>query len=201
MTNYERIFLFDFDGTLTRKELLPEIGKKLGSIKSKQIAELTEMAIKGNVPYHENLRRRVEVLKEVPISEVKEIVKNIPLFEELALFVQTHSHRCRIVTANLDVWIEDFCSSLGVKTYMSSAIQKNDYIIQLKNVINKKEIASKYNNVVAIGDGHNDAGMMEVAKVGIACGLLHEPAESLFQVASHISYSEKSLCRILQLLL
>nr|BFD62747.1 hypothetical protein BdHM001_14280 [Bdellovibrio sp. HM001] len=180
---------------------MPEIGKRLGPVKQKQISELTTAAIRGNVPYHENLRRRIDVLKEVPISEVRDIVNSVPLNEELMQFVVENSSRCRVVTANLDVWVASYLDRLGVRYYTSNAVEKDDRIVELRNILEKKDIASNYDNVVAVGDGHNDAGMLEVAEIGIACGLVHRPASSLFQVATHVTYSEKALCRMLRQLL
>lgn len=202
------IFLFDFDGTITRKELLPEIGKMLGENKQREIAHLTQLAIQGVVPYHENLRNRIEVLKEVPCSEIREIVNNIPVYEEVINFLDQNKENCKIITANLDVWVLEFCSKFGLTVHTSHATELNDRIINVNSIslLDKSEVADYYkklnpNRLVAIGDGHNDAGMMELADISIASGLTHEPSHSLFQVASHIIYSEKTLCRMLRQLL
>lgn len=42
--------------------------------------ELTETNMSGEMPFKESFLKRIENLNEVPITEVQEIVSNIPLY-------------------------------------------------------------------------------------------------------------------------
>ena len=49
--------------------------------------------------------RRVEILSDIPVSEVNDIVSDIPLNSNIVEFIKENRERCYVVTGNLDVWI------------------------------------------------------------------------------------------------
>lgn len=195
----QRVFLFDLDGTLTTKEILPEIAAEIGM--KEELGALTREAIAGRVPYHESLTRRVQLLGKTGNRRIREIIAEVPVQPGILEFMQENRDRCYIVTANLDIWVEDFCRNLGFRSFTSNATADGDHVASLDRILDKRIIARGFINAVAVGDGHNDAGMLEEAEVGIACGLVHDPAGSLLQVATHAAYDEATLCRLLRLLL
>jgi phosphoserine phosphatase len=195
-----RQFLFDYDGTLTRKELLPEIGRACDL--EEEIAHLTALTIAGHVPFEKSLEHRVKMLSRVPISVVQSIVNDIPVYEEIAAFISDNPERCHIVTGNLDVWVGAACGKITKSLFCSHAIHKEDRILGLKRILDKTEVARLFDGpIVAIGEGHADAGMIEIAEVGVAFGQTHEPARSVIEVCSHLIYDERRLCRFLRQLL
>lgn len=101
MSDY--IFLFDLDSTITAREILPEISRTVG--KEKEMREITEKTMQGIVPFKESFLRRVELLKDIPVTEVNQMVAEIPLNEHIAEFVRENHDRCYVVTGNLDIWI------------------------------------------------------------------------------------------------
>lgn len=189
-------FLFDLDGTLTKQEMLPAIAAALSI--EEEIAELTQKTIAGAVPYHESLQHRVRLLSQAPNQLIQEVIRSVPLHEELYAFIREFRDYCYIVTANLDVWVKDYLNDLGLLSYTSIASVRGSHVLSLDVILDKRQIAINYPNCIAVGDGHNDTGMLEEAAVGIACGLVHEPAPSLFDVASHVVYQESTLCRLLR---
>ncbi len=192
------VFLFDFDGTVSAKELLPEIAKKIGF--EAEMARLTYDTISGKMPFNESFRRRVDILKSVPISQVREVVSSIPLNPAVVEFIERNRHRCAIVSGNLDVWVDQIPARFGIPLYSSVAQRDGDILIGIERIIRKAEILANFTarSVVAIGDGHNDAEMIEKADVGIAYGGVHAPASSVLSVCTHAVYSELSLCRLLE---
>lgn len=195
-----RHFLFDFDGTITRRELLPEIGKICGL--EREIGELTKLTVAGVIPFQTSLERRVDLLRRVPISVVQKVVETIPKHEKIVEFIRAHAERCHIVTGNLDAWIGPACRSLTSSLFCSKARTEGDRLLGLVEVLDKGALARAFPfSFVAIGEGHSDAGMMEIAEVGVAFGSIHEPANSVTEVCSHKIYDEHRLCRFLQQLL
>jgi len=195
-----RHFLFDFDGTITRTELLPEIGRACRI--EREMTELTRQAIAGIVPFKQSFERRVELLRSVPISDVQAIVDGLPLYEELVSFIQEHSDRCHIVTGNLDAWVGATCQRICPSLICSRAIANGDQLVGVSEILDKATVVSRLNSeVVAVGEGHADAGMLDAAQVGIAFGGTHQPARSVIEVCSHLIYEEKRLCRFLRQLL
>ena len=54
---------------------------------------------------------------------------------------------------------------------------------------------------VAVGDGNNDAEMIEAAEVGVGFGGVRPIAPSVLECATHAVYSEKALVRLLNKLI
>lgn len=196
------IFLFDFDSTLTKQEILPTISKRLGIYE--RMSELTESTMRGEIPFKQSFLQRVELLKDVPVSEVNEMVSRIQLNNHLVDFIQKNHDRCHIVTGNLDVWIDGVIRKLGMErnTFCSKAIVKNDYIEDVFNIVDKNAVIGQMVlPFVAIGDGNNDAEMIEAAEVGIGYGGVREIAPAVLACASHAIYDEEKLVEFLERLL
>ena len=196
-----RHFLFDFDGTITCRELLPEIGRICGA--EKEIGELTKLTIAGVTPFQTSLERRVELLDAACLFPTcRKLSKRFQRYEKIVEFIQAHADRCHIVTGNLDAWVGPTCRSLSNSFFCSKARTEGDRLLGLVEALDKSALAQAFPfPFVAIGEGHSDAGMIEIAEIGIAFGLTHEPANSVTEVCSHKIYDEHRLCWFLQQLL
>ena len=193
------IFLFDMDSTITREEILPTISRKLG-IYDKMNA-LTESTMRGEMPFKQSFLQRVELLKEIPVSEVSRMIAEISLNERLVGFLEKYRDRCYIVTGNLDVWIEDLVKKLGMEknVFCSKALVKDDHIQDVFSIVDKNAVISQMLlPFVAIGDGNNDAEMIEAAQIGIGYGGVREIAPAVLACASHAVYKEEKLVEFLE---
>jgi phosphoserine phosphatase len=189
-------FLFDLDGTITRQEILPIIAREIGL--EREIAELTERTMAGELPFESSLRRRVEILASVPVCEVRAIVAAVEVEPAIEAFLHEHAERCTIVTGNLDVWIADLVARLGVDCRSSVATVEGDRITGLASVMDKATVAQEFDGAIcAIGDGSNDLGIMAAAELSVAYGGVHAPAAALFDVATHVVYDPQRLCALL----
>lgn len=189
-------FLFDLDGTITRHEILPIIAREIGL--EREIAELTERTMAGELPFESSLRQRVEILSSVPVSEVRAIVAGVEVDPAIEAFLHANADRCTIVTGNLDVWIADLVSRLGVDCRSSVARVSGDHITGLESVMDKATVAQEFaGTICAIGDGSNDLGIMAAAELSVAYGGVHAPAAALFDVATHVVYDPQRLCALL----
>ena len=97
------LFIFDLDSTITKYELLPLIANCVGL--GEQMEQLTEAAMQGETVFELSFRKRVELLKTIPISKVRSIAEEVPLHDRIADFIRENSQRCMILTGNLDAWI------------------------------------------------------------------------------------------------
>ncbi|WP_195946142.1 HAD-IB family phosphatase [Paraclostridium bifermentans] len=200
MSEYK--FVFDLDSTLTKQEILPEIAKYIGEHES--ISKITEETMLGNLSFEESFEKRVDILKKIPISKVKEILLNIEFNGELVNFILDNIDRCTIITGNLDVWIDEIISNLGIKNkyFSSKAKVTGDFIDGIENIIKKEDIIKAFNEpVVAIGDGSNDIKMVEYAEIGIGFGGVRPIAPGLLEVCDYAFYEEERLCQFLKQLL
>lgn len=142
MSDY--IFLFDLDSTISKKEILPTISFKVG--KQEEMRNLTEATMRDEIPFKSSFLNRVELLKEIDVSEVSSMVSSIPLNEGIADFIRQNKDRCFVLTGNLDVWINVLMDKLGLKNhvYYSKANVKNNRITQIISVIDKEMMVKQF---------------------------------------------------------
>lgn len=188
------IFLFDLDSTITRQEILPTIARKVGVYE--QMSTLTESSMRGEVPFKQSFLQRVELLKQIPISQVQDIVSHIELNERLLEFIKDYKNRSYIVTGNLDVWIDGLIEKLGMEknVFSSKALVEDGYVQDVFNIVDKDAVIRQMVlPFVAVGDGNNDAEMIEAAEVGIGYGGVRPVAPSVLECATHVAYQEDTL--------
>ncbi len=193
------LFVFDLDATITKKEILPEIARRIGI--EPEMREMTEAAMSGNASFESSFRERVALLQDIPINEIQQIVSEIPLNDLIVNFITQHIELCRIVTGNLDVWIYKLLQNLRMETsfFSSKGIVKNNRLISVSKVIDKGAIVkSLHSAFIAIGDGHNDLPMICASDIGIGFGGVREIAPSVRSAADYNVYTETRLCEILE---
>ena len=200
MSDY--IFLFDMDSTITRKEVLPEISEKIGKLE--EMRNLTEATMRGELPFKTSFIRRVEILRDIPVSEVNELVSNIELNSAITEFIQEYSDRCYIVTGNLDIWISGLMKKMGMENhyYCSKADVVEDKISKIVSVVDKELTVKQFvQPLVVIGDGDNDSGMARLADVAIGFGGVRNIAPSLLRCIDYAFYDDQRCANFLRTLL
>lgn len=197
----KKLFLFDLDSTITKIEILPEIARQVQM--SEKMRELTEKAMRGEIPFLQSFSERVELLKEIPVPTVRKLIAQIPLNEKLVEFIRENRENSYVVTGNLDVWICDLMDAIGLKDHYYCSKARTDetgqWLLGIEHIIDKgKMIRSFPHPFVAVGDGNNDAEMIGLADVGIGFGGVRPIATSLLNNATHAVYTEEKLCQLLR---
>lgn len=198
----EYIFLFDLDSTISKQEILPTISKKIG--KEKEMRNLTEATMRGEIPFKSSFLNRVKLLSSVDVSEVNSLVTTIPLNEAIADFIIENKDRCYVLTGNLDVWINGLMNKLGLENhvYCSKAEVQNDRITKVISVIDKELMAKQFvQPIVIIGDGDNDSGMAKYAEIAVGFGGVRNIAPSLLAIIDYAFYDDKRCANFLRTLL
>ncbi len=199
---HKPLFVFDLDSTVTKCEFLPLIAEHAGM--GGEMAYLTEAAMQGEAPFEQDFKKRVELLKSVPLSAARSIAARIPLNDEIGGFIRENPRRCMILTGNLDAWIAPIIEKLGMKgrCLCSRAEVYENRLLGVASVLNKGMESKKLPRpFVAIGDGSNDIGMLEDAEIGIAFGGVRRPSEKLIAAADMVVWDERELVEILKKLL
>ena len=196
------LFVFDLDSTVTRCELLPLLAEAVDI--GTEMAARTEQAMAGNVPFVEDFPKRAALLSALPLSRARKIVAEAPVNREIARFLAENAPRCRIMTGNLDVWIEDLIRRLGMdgRCLCSRGIAENDRLVGVSFVLDKALAARGLPRpFVAIGDGSNDVGLLRSADLAIAFSGVREVAQELREAADLVEDDERRLCGMLLQLL
>lgn len=189
-------FFFDLDGTITRQELLPLIGRELGIYD--ELQELTKRTMQGDIPFDQSFIHRVNLLASVPLSVIQEIVLSAPCFNEVLDWIKEHRDNCYVVTGNLDIWINPWLESHQIRGFTSTSKIMNDKVM-VNKILKKETVLSGFINskTVMIGEGANDSRIMELSDVGIATELTHKVAPILWEHANYVVRDQATLCRLL----
>ena len=166
---------------------------------------LTNLTIRGLIPFESSFRLRCRILREVPVSRVREIVSSIPLDPLIEEFIRENRQRCVIVTGNLDVWVGPALERLGCEFATSIGLAHNDRLESITHILRKDEAVKAlrtrgFTQVVAIGEGFNDIPMFEASDIGVAFGGVHPTVPEIVQLANYVVFGSKSLCRLLNTL-
>ncbi len=195
-------FCFDFDGTVTKQELLPIIAREVGL--EDEIGVLTRATMQGLLPFDKSFKLRCKLLESIPISSVHSILRELRFHEEIEKFIKKNRENCFIISGNLDVWIDPLIKQLGCRGFTSRARYSGDFISGVEKVLDKSEaidsLRSKYKKIVAIGESFNDVPMFETADVRIAFGGTHQPVSDIVILSDFVVYSEGALCQLLKML-
>ena len=198
----EYIFLFDLDSTITKIEILPTISQKIG--KEKEMRELTEATMRGELPFKSSFLNRVQLLSSIDVSVVNDMVSEIPLNENIAHFIRENNERCYVLTGNLDVWISGLMGKLGLNqhVYCSKANVVNNRIKQVVSVVDKELMTKQFvQPIVVVGDGDNDSGMAKYADIAIGFGGVRNIAPSLLRSIDYAFYDDKKCAEFLRKLI
>ena len=200
--NSDFIFVFDLDSTITAEEILPKVAKTIG--KEKEMSLITEETMKGAIPFKESFMRRVNLLSELSLNDISDIIYNTKLNEKIADFIRKHKDRCYIVTGNLDIFVISLMERLDMsdRFFSSKGYLEDNGNIKLISVVDKQKVADQFvNSIVAIGDGSNDAEIIDMAEIGIGFGGVRKIADSVLETCDFACYNEDALVDFLEKLL
>ncbi len=178
-----KLCVFDFDSTLMDGETIDFLAAPLG-LKDK-VAEITEMAMRGELDFFESLITRVKLLEGLEVEQVKRICQNLPFMpgaketvEELKkrgykVVVFSGGFRCATSYAREVLGLDaDFSNILHSKDgYLTGLVggemmfdfSKGDMLERLQRLLGiSKE------DTVAVGDGANDRSMFKYAGKRVA---------------------------------
>ena len=72
-----RLAVFDFDSTLMDGETLEFLAEQIGI--KKEVKEVTDRAMRGELDFFESLQYRVSLLKGLKVETVNQICKSLPV--------------------------------------------------------------------------------------------------------------------------
>lgn len=178
-----RLILFDMDSTLIQCEVIDELAKIAGV--GKQVAEITEAAMRGELDFKESFRRRMRLLKGFEEKELRKIAETLPVTEgapRLISNLKVLGYKVGILSGGFTYFAKKLQELLGVDYVhanelsfqdgkltgeVKGEIVDGDRKAELLQAIAKKEGLS-LKQVIAVGDGANDIPMLKLAGLGVA---------------------------------
>ena len=180
----KRVLVADMDSTMIEQECIDELADAIG-IKD-QVSGITERAMRGEIEFDPALRERVQLLKGLPLSKISHVIENrISLRAGGRQLVQTMKAKggyTALVSGGFTMFTSRIADQLGFDENRANTLLTSEDTLsgmvqepilgsdaKVKAV---QEICAKLNltpnDVMAIGDGANDLGMIKLAGSGVA---------------------------------
>ena len=178
-----KLAVFDFDSTLMNGETIEIIADVLG-IRS-EVAQITNMAMNGELDFFESLTHRVSLLKGISVDKVNDICHNLPYMNGAKEVIQGLKKRGYTVVCfsggfkNATEYAKgilhydaDFSNILHSENGLLSgkvggpmmfSDSKGVMLQRLQSILN---VTSK--DTIVVGDGANDLSMFRLADTRIA---------------------------------
>lgn len=179
----KRLVVLDMDSTLIRIEVIDELARAAGV--GPEVARITERAMQGEMDYDESLRQRVLLLKGLDVAVLDRMAADLPLTdgaETLVRVLKRLGYKIAVISGGFSRAAEALKRRLGVDYAYSNNLEvvggklTGRVIGPIVNAQRKAELLETIaqaegvllDQVIAVGDGANDALMLERAGLGIA---------------------------------
>jgi phosphoserine phosphatase len=201
---------FDVDSTFIEQEAIELLAAKAGVLP--EVARITESAMNGEIDFAQSLRKRVGLLKGLPIQVLDEVHDEIVLTDgavELVELLHQLGHSVSLVSGGFVQIMQPIVSQLSIEYFRANVLEIHNDVLTgeiIGAIVDRaakadalKEFASLSDvlleNTVAIGDGANDLDMMAIAGLSIAFN-----AKPIVVASADLSIHERSLRSVSSLL-
>ncbi|MCB2171067.1 MAG: phosphoserine phosphatase SerB [Deltaproteobacteria bacterium] len=179
----KRMIFFDMDSTLVDMEIIDELAHRAGV--KREVARLTERAMRGEFDFAQSLTQRVAMLKGLKQSDLEAVRDGIRLsegVEELVTSLKWLGFTLGIVTGGFDYFAQHLKEKLGFDLVHANSLEIKEGVLtgkvagEIIDAAGKARVVSQtacdlgipMDQVVVVGDGSNDALMLGQAGLGIA---------------------------------
>ena len=183
MSQIKGLCVMDVDGTLILEEVIDLLGREAG--REAEISQLTSQAMRGVFDFESSLRKRVSLLKGLPVSVFEKAFNSIhltPNAQEFISILQKNGILVGLVSGGFTPIVERLAKSLGIAYFSANQLEVKDGLLTGKlvgQIISpqvkketleqwRKELQLSRERTAAIGDGANDLLMLKSAGIGIA---------------------------------
>ncbi|MEP0941820.1 MAG: phosphoserine phosphatase SerB [Rhizobiaceae bacterium] len=180
----KKALLADMDSTLIQQECIDELAAEAGV--GEKVAEITARAMRGELEFEPALRERVGLLKDLPVSIIDKVLKEritlMPGGYALVATMKANGAYCALVSGGFTQFTSKIAELLGfdenrANTFLVDGdklagevippiLGRDAKVEALNDVVAKMGLET--NDVMAVGDGANDLGMLNLAGSGVA---------------------------------
>lgn len=178
-----RLICFDMDSTLIKTEVIDELADRAGV--GREVREITERAMRGEIDFNESFRERVALLKGLDESVMQDIAEHLPItegVERLMYVLKRYGYKIAILSGGFTYFGNYLKNKFGIDYVYANELEIVDgkltgrYVGEIVDGRRKAELLrliAQVENVdirqtIAVGDGANDLPMISLAGLGIA---------------------------------
>ncbi|HET7160432.1 MAG TPA: phosphoserine phosphatase SerB [Burkholderiales bacterium] len=179
-----RLLVMDMDSTLITIETIDELADLVGL--KREVAEITEQAMRGEIEYNESLERRVAVLRGLGVDALarvyEERVRLTPGADKLIALARAAGVKTLLVSGGFTYVTERLQARLKLDYTRSNCLEIVDgrltgrIVGDIVNADGKRDalmairdtLGIKRERIIGIGDGANDLKFMAECGVSIA---------------------------------
>lgn len=212
MTPRQLLVVLDVDSTLTQDEGIDLLAAEVSDDVARDVAAITESAMRGELDFEESLRKRVAALQGTPESAVAAAARKVRLSEGAKVLVDTlhaHGHLVGAVSGGFHSMIDPLAEDLGLDFHRANRLEVADGVLTGKLVGPLIDARAKgttlqewaqsagisQERTVAVGDGGNDVDMLAWAGLGVAY-----MAKPVARAAADVALDTPDLSQVLLLL-
>ena len=178
-----KLAVFDFDSTLMDGETLEILARELGI--DKEVKEVTDKAMRGEIDFFESLQYRVSLLKGLSEAKVNEICKMLPPMpgaREVITGLKERGYKVVCFSGGFRNGTTPFAEKFGLDADFSNLLHAKDGVLtgkvggEMMFGTSKGEMLVRLQSLMGItladtlvvGDGANDLSMFKYADTRVA---------------------------------
>jgi phosphoserine phosphatase len=206
----KRLLLADMDSTMIRQECIDELAVVAGV--GAQVAAITARAMNGELDFESALRERVGLLAGLPEAVIAGVLETrirfMPGGRTLVATMKAQGGHAVLVSGGFTAFTGPVAAALGFDEHRANVLQVRDgrltgtvaepILGRAAKVQALEEIAARLgigDQVLAVGDGANDLGMLGRAGAGVA---LHAKPVVAAESALRVNHGDLTALLFLQ---
>ncbi len=199
----KKILIADMDSTMIEQECIDELAEEAGL--REHVAAITARAMNGEIAFEPALRERVVLLKGLPLSVIDKVISTritlTPGGPELVRTMRKHGAYTALVSGGFTSFTRRIAEMIGFNeeranhliddgthltgTVIEPILGREAKVEKLIEIADRLGLAPE--DALAVGDGANDLGMIQLAGTGVA---LHAKPAVAAQAKVRIDYGD-----------
>ena len=207
----KKMLLADMDSTMIEQECIDELAEVAGV--GPHVREITARAMNGELDFEGALLERVALLRDLPENVIGEVLASrityMPGGAELVATMRANGAYAALVSGGFTAFTRAVAATLGFDEHRANTLQVQDgrllgdvarpILGRAAKVQALEEISTRigisHADVIAVGDGANDLGMLGRAGAGVA---LHAKPSVAAQCDIRINHGDLTALLYLQ---
>jgi len=171
------LVIFDVEGVLLNAEYLPVLANLLGPEKEKEVWDITNKGIRGEINWEEGLKERVHALRGIGYDQASTIAQNLEIMpgaRELCSFLKGLGWKLVAVSGGFTIITDRLYSELNIdKIFSNDLIFEDNKLLDVTIKVTSDKSASvrsyiedngfSSDEIVVVVDGANDLKLFDLS--------------------------------------